>query len=86
METTGIGCEVERWVSVASDVSGQIQMRDDVVDEAELSEDSEDVMGEDEESGDGDGDGEGEDEAEVDLEDVFRGEISGKRGGPEEGE
>ena len=62
-----------RGVSVASDVSGQIQMRDDVVDEAELSEDSEDVMGEDEESG-----GEGEDEVEVDLEDVFEGRYQGE--------
>ena len=60
-------------MSVASDVSGQIQMRDDVVDEAELSEDSEDVMGEDEESG-----GEGEDEVEVDLEDVFEGRYQGE--------
>ena len=69
-----------RGVSVASDVSGQIQMRDDVVDEAELSEDSEDVMGEDEESG---GE-EGENEVEVDLEDVFEGRYQG-RGGQEEG-
>ena len=64
-----------RGVSVASDVSGQIQMRDEVVDEDELSEDSEDVMEE--------GEDEGDDEIEVDLEDVFEGRYrnEGARGG-----